>query len=368
MTARLRRLWLNIHLWLGVGLVVALIPLSVSGALLVWDQPLQRMLNADRYAVAKVEPQMSASDYAAAAQGAFGERAQVTSVRLPAEAGVPVTVVGQMAGAPGPGGRPRQLTAWLDPADARVTGVEEVAKSFFSVLHRLHGTLLIPNVGRKVVGWLGWAMTISCVTGLILWWPRAGFVKGLRWRRTPMVVDNLHHTIGFWICLPLAVLSLTGVYISFPQTARALFGQPAAQGPQRPRTPPAPLSETALTIDEAISTARVLVPEGEPRQVTFPTKGRDPSWRIDMAPPQGKPTTVLVSDASREVRPDRAGPGGRSADPTSRLMRKIHDGADTGPVWQTIIFLGGLAPAVLGVTGVWMWLARRSRKAALAAK
>lgn len=31
--ATLRRLWLNVHLWLGVGLASLLIPISVSGAL-----------------------------------------------------------------------------------------------------------------------------------------------------------------------------------------------------------------------------------------------------------------------------------------------------------------------------------------------
>jgi uncharacterized iron-regulated membrane protein len=64
--------------------------------------------------------------------------------------------------------------------------------------------------------------------------------------------------------------------------------------------------------------------------------------------------------ASRE----RAAPEG-GPDPLSRWMRKIHDGADTGPVWQTVIFLGGIAPPVLGITGVVMWLRRRRRRLAI---
>jgi uncharacterized iron-regulated membrane protein len=36
-----------------------------------------------------------------------------------------------------------------------------------------------------------------------------------------------------------------------------------------------------------------------------------------------------------------------------------------GFLWQTIIFLAGLAPAVLGVTGFVMWLRRRARQRAL---
>ena len=46
-------------------------------------------------------------------------------------------------------------------------------------------------------------------------------------------------------------------------------------------------------------------------------------------------------------------------------MRQIHDGNDMGIVWQTIIFLAGLAPAILGITGVVMWLRRRARRRAI---
>ena len=46
-------------------------------------------------------------------------------------------------------------------------------------------------------------------------------------------------------------------------------------------------------------------------------------------------------------------------------MRKIHDGGDTGLIWQTIIVLGGVAPVVLSVTGLIMWLRRRARRLAM---
>jgi uncharacterized iron-regulated membrane protein len=362
----LRSLWLNIHLWLGVGLFLVLIPLGVTGSILVWDQSLERPLNAERYAVADTRAVLSPSSYVEAAEAAFAGRATTTTLRLPDKAGVPVTVVGQMAGAPGPGGRPRQLTAWLDPKTAAVTDVAEVQRSGFSVIHRLHGSFLIPGVGRKIVGWLGWAMTISSITGVILWWPRNGAVlKGLRWTRTPSTWDNLHHLVGFWVCLPLAILSLTGVYISFPQTSRAVFGQPTSSAPQRPRTPPVPLKETGLTVDEAVATAKAEVDGAQLLSVTYPTAGREPSWRVELQ--AGEAAKVLqVSDGDRTVKADRGRPAGRAGqDPVSRLMRQVHDGAGMGPIWQTIIFLAGLAPAALGTTGVVMWLKSRRRKAQL---
>jgi len=41
-------------------------------------------------------------------------------------------------------------------------------------------------------------------------------------------------------------------------------------------------------------------------------------------------------------------------------MRRLHDGTGMGPVWQAIIFLGGIIPAILSVTGTIIWI--RSRK------
>jgi len=241
--------------------------------------------------------------------------------------------------------------------------------------HVLHGSLQIPDIGRKVVGWLGWAMFVSSATGLWLWWPRhAGFVKGLRWRRGASTLFNLHHMIGFWVCLPLAVLSLTGVYISFPQTSHALFGVPApAARPGGPGRFAPPIAHPTTGLETAVAAAMSARPGATLTGVNTPTKGKDPAWRIQLSQPGAKdPATVQVNDATGEVKKPRgrqgAGPGGGGEggpDPLSRWMRRIHDGAEMGIVWQTIIFLAGMAPAVLGVTGLVMWLRRRGRRLAI---
>lgn len=363
--ARLRHLWLDVHLWIGLGLLVLLIPVSVSGSLLVWHDALDRALYAERYEVSGPDARLPVGAYAEAAAEAFGGRAVLTQLRLPQEAGDPVVAVGRLKGPPGPNGRPRTLNVWIDPPTGKVLATGETARSVTNWLHRLHGTLMIPQVGRKVVGWLGWAMFVSCATGLWLWWPRNGDIaKGLRWRRGSSQLFNLHHTVGFWVCLPLAVLSLTGVYISFPQTSRALFG--VESPPPRPGGRfPAPLEAPALTLDAAVAAAQAKAAGAQVVSVSTPSQGKAPAWRVQLRAAGAKdPATFQVVDASGEVKPPRPG-GGEGPDPLSRWMRRIHDGADMGMLWQTVIFLGGLAPAVLGVTGVVMWLRRRTRRLAL---
>ncbi len=341
----------------------------------MWHDALDRALYADRYAVSGPQASQPITAYAAAAEQAFAGRAALTQIRLPQEAGDPVVAVGRLEGPPGPGGRPRTLNVWIDPPTGKVLSTGEIAKTFTQWLHVLHGSLQIPDIGRKVVGWLGWAMFVSSATGLWLWWPRhAGFVKGLRWRRGASTMFNLHHMIGFWICLPLAVLSLTGVYISFPQTSHALFGVPApAARPSGPGRFAPPIAQPTTSLEAAVATAMADKPGATLASVSTPTKGKEPAWRVQVREPGAKqPATVQVNDATgavkkarREGQGARAGGGEGGPDPLSRWMRRIHDGADMGIVWQTIIFLAGIAPAVLGVTGLVMWLRRRARQKAL---
>lgn len=372
--ARLRRLWLDVHLWIGAGLLLALIPLSVTGSVLVWHDQIDRALYAHRYATTGPAASRPVSDYAQAAQAAFGGRAQLTQLRLPQKAGDPVVAVGRIAVEPDPGGRPRTLNAWIDPPTARVLDTGEVARGLTMTLHRLHGSLMIPEVGRKVVGWLGWAMFVSCATGLWLWWPRhGGVVKGLRWRRGASTLFNLHHLVGFWVCIPLAVLSLTGVYISFPQTSRALFGLP--QPPPRNASPgrfAPPLPETRMTLAQAVAAAQARTPGAAVAEVNVPTRGDEPAWRVGLKTAGDERAQIIqVVDATGQAKAAR----GRSERPAvspsgppdeiSPLVRRIHDGADMGIVWQVIIFVAGLAPVLLGISGVVMWLRRRARRRAI---
>src|SRR5262249_44076178 len=98
--------------------------------------------------------------------------------------------------------------------------VMEFRSSFFGFLHVFHENLTIPEYsGRQIVGWAGIGMLIMSVTGLWLWWPLgSGFLCGLRWARSRRFTFNLHHLLGFWLSIPLAVV--TGLYLAFPQTYR----------------------------------------------------------------------------------------------------------------------------------------------------
>ncbi len=65
--------------------------------------------------------------------------------------------------------------------------------------------------------------------------------------------------------------------------------------------------------------------------------------------------TVADSDSKATLLPAKP-------ETLARTMRRIHDGTGMPFVWQVIIFVGGILPALLAVTGILMWLRMRRRR------
>jgi uncharacterized iron-regulated membrane protein len=350
----LRNAWFQVHKWIGLVLAILIIPLCITGAVLVWDEALDHSLNPQRYAVSgqqTIDPQL----YVQAAKAALGPDDRVSTLTLPDGDGPVIVAVIPTGKAKPQAGPPARVNVWLDPPTARVLDKASSASGAIRVMHQIHGSLLIPVWGRSIVGWIGVAMLFSCFTGLWLWWPTVGkWVRGLRWRRHRNLDTNLHHLFGFWIALPLFVLSLTGAWISFP----AFFGGgQRTPGPDRAAMARArPLEAPATTLDSAMGAAQVALP-GDIESVGWPTDLKA-EWTVTMA--DGR--QIKVDDATGTT---KASPPPK--EDTARLMRRIHDGTRMGFVWQVIIFLGGMLPALLGVTGVIMWWRARIWKAELKA-
>jgi uncharacterized iron-regulated membrane protein len=358
---RLRGLWFQVHKWIGLSLAILIIPISISGAALVWHDWLDETINPQRYAVTG-EAALGPAAYAASAQAALGPGERVASIRYPEHGHGPVVVSAVRPGE----GRPLRTNIWLDPATGRVLDAAPADAGLVRFMHGLHGSLTVPGWGRTIVGWVGVLMFGSCLTGIWLWWPLTGSLRrGFRWKRQNSTNANLHHLVGFWVLLPLAMLSFTGFWISFP----SVFGRfEAAQpkgggGPDRARAARAqPLPRTAMTADQALAAARPLA-TGARVTLTWPTD-QAAAWKIAFAREAGGPAEVAVDDSGGAVTPPRP----PRPETNARLMRRLHDGTGMGALWQTLIFLGGIIPAILAVTGIVMWLRSRGWRAALAEK
>ena len=348
-----RQLWLTIHLWLGIGLALLLVPISLSGSLLVWHDHLDAMVSPGRYAATV----RSAVACFGADEDRGGEnRSRICALDCPISRRRRMADRGFGPRSPHRTGRPTPvLSVYLDPPTGRVLDVVNFRDSLIGFLHRFHENLTIPEYsGRAIVGWAGVGMLILSLTGIYLWWPRnGGFLLGLRWRRGPTLPLNLHHLFGFWIAIPLAVVSATGIYLGFPQQARDLLSSVASITPQQRGGFNVPLLRTVnLTVDAALDAAIKADPGSQPAAIFAPTQQNN-AWRVQLrSPNMAGVMTVLVDD--------RTGAASKSAqlsgDRIALWIRWIHEGSHSGTIWQVIVFVCGLLPTLFTITGIMIWL------------
>ena len=355
---KLRNAWFQFHKWIGILLAILIIPISISGSALVWHDWLDETLNPGRYAVTSSDVRLSASEYVEAARPALNPGERVSAIRYPEGGEGPVLIIALAPPKEGANGRPVRNQVWLDPATGKILDSAPSSAGAVQFLHVLHGSLLVPGTGRQIVGWVGVFMLISSLTGIWLWWPVSGSVrKGFKWKRQPKLSANLHHQAGFWIAIPLAMLSFTGVWISFPSFFGPLSGASAQKG-GRP-APAAPLAEPAMTPEQALASVAAFATH-ELVSVTWPTD-KAPKWKVAYTR-DGGPAEYEIADASGEVTP----PKPPQPETIARTMRRWHDGTGMGTAWQIVIFLGGIIPAILSVTGIMMWLNARKWRGDLA--
>jgi uncharacterized iron-regulated membrane protein len=106
----------------------------------------------------------------------------------------------------------------------------------------------------------------------------------------------------------------------------------------------------------AIAKAR---PNSEIASISYPTKQSN-GWRVQMRDAgKREPVTLSVNDRTGAMSVIEPFKGDRIAS----WIRWLHEGSHAGEVWRFIVFLSGVMPAILGVTGILLWLRQRRQRA-----
>ena len=355
----MRRVWLQIHLWLGLTLGVLGAIVGVTGSVLVFDQEIDRMLNPQRYATSGTAVTLPYADYAQRAARAVGESARTVNLRLPASGGMPIVA---FVRAPEGTGLRR---VYLDPPTGRVLDAP-LGRGLIGWAHDLHESLTLRDYnGREIVGAVGVAMLVSSLSGIYLWWPGRRITRRhLGLRRGVALSRNLHQTLGLYASLVLAMLSFTGAVIAFPDATRAIVGTFTAVSPPPRGIEASPATGRPMSPDEAAALARARLPGATVTGVGFPAGPRGP-YRIALheAGDDG-----ARGGAAIFIDP-RSGAALRQIDRATRTagdaflgyQRPLHEGDPLGLIGRVVICVVGLLPPLFVVTGTIMWLAPRRR-------
>jgi uncharacterized iron-regulated membrane protein len=365
------------HFYAGLLVLPVLMLMALTGALYLFsteiDAAVYRNLSQVEARAATTPPDR----WVAAAEAGTGGK--VVNLRLPARSDEAVRLTVSL-----PDGG--QRTAFVDPHDARLTGVTAFG-GVMETVKRLHSLVLLGSWANYVVEIVaGWAL-ILVATGVFMWWPRGSgvgvvSVRATDPKRRPFWRD-VHAVTGLYAGGVIAFLVITGMPWS------AFWGDQymaavKANGLGRPKPPAAASPFTHAAHENApvgvgwimegmvmpsprtgsASLSRVVeVADGQglvrPYQVSIPA---DPAlaWTTARLVRQVEDTRILYIDAaSGAVRADiRYGQFGIGAKAFEWGIA-VHQGTQYGWVNRTVMLVGCIAIWVLAISGLVMWWKRR---------
>ncbi len=245
-----------------------------------------------------------------------------------------------------------EAAAYLD-ANGQIVDVWTQNGRLEDWLFDLHHRLLLGKTGSVVSGVIGFASAALVLAGLVAFWPaRRGLWRGLRLDQLNRVqLLSLHRNLGLLTALPAAFILLTGAFLSFPVTTRAVFERFDTAVPAQP------ISSAPGQIDwpPVLQAAAARFPGAELRMVVWPDQTGPVIIRLRQQAewhPNGRtvvnvdPSTggiVWVEDAQT------AGTGRRAFN----AIYPLHAGFVGGRLYDLLIGLTGLALATLSGLGAW---------------
>jgi uncharacterized iron-regulated membrane protein len=358
-----RKFLFPLHLWSGLILGIVIVLIGLSGSIGVFAP-----LFSEPPAV-----QVTAADIPALNNGLAAARAAVgapqwanASITLPKGSHDPVIISF---------GSKLPMVA-TDPGTGRVLATFSVKRpAWFTAILRFHGGLLVPGRAATVEGWFGLAMIFLGLTGLYLWWPKAGrwkyaFIvrrtaKGLRFHR------ELHAAAGIWTLVIYLLVTTTGLVYGFPETTDAVIkfvtgeADPRFQAHLEPPTVPASAGATIIGPDAAFAAANKA--SGRPAlSLTMPgwKPGQPTLLPIIAQTDVGALNRIYLDPYHNTIIPNPDPPSNSAYNMVLTLV-KLHIGYGFGPIYTVLVFISGLMPLIFFVTGVMMWLKKRRARLAM---
>jgi uncharacterized iron-regulated membrane protein len=375
---KLRRIIFWCHLPVGVLAGLVILNMCVTGVLLTYEKQITSWADTRGYRSAPPATQtqhLSIETLITKARDARG--ANPTSITLKADPAAPAEI-----------GFGRETTLFVNPYTGAIMGEgSQRVRSFFRGVTEWHRWLGANgdnrNVARAITGACNLGFLFLVSSGFFLWWPRKWNRKSLRnvtWFRRGLPSKardfNWHNTIGFWSAVPLFIIVLSAVVISYSWAGNLVY-RVAGETPPAPRpnqqAPASPSNTTVNNVDAAWFRAEQQVTDWRSLTLQLPAAESTPlTFNIDSGTggqPQKRSQLVLDRSTGDVVRWEPFSTYTRGRQLRS-ILRFAHTGEVAGVFGQTVAGLVSIGGAVLVVTGLALatrrllaWIAKRSKPA-----
>ena len=369
---KLRRFWLQLHLYLGLSVGAVFVLLGLTGSLLVFYTTLDNLaLPAISSPSPGNQPQApSPQAILDKLRADFPTRNAGWRIELPLHADDPVLArylkpaeTRQLHFAP--------LMVTLDPHSLEVTSERLWGNTVMTWLYDLHYTLLLDLDGKTILAIVSLFLLISLLTGLYLWWPqgKGNWHKALTYRRQAHLYKRIfdwHKLAGIYGLLVLLVLVLSGLMLEKPSWFEGWIG--AKHGLQHMGSAVAPpehgaaIPAAALSLDQMAVTALAQFPGSRLRWIYTPDSAQGQyQFRLYQAGEPGLrfPKTIVQFDQQGNLVSTHDYFADSAGDKLLNWLHPLHNGEVLGLFGRWLVLLTGLLPLVLFVTGWLRWRHKR---------
>lgn len=348
-----RSIWFQLHLWIAWISAIPIILLCLTGAILSFEQEIFRWEHSNLYNLEISDQKLTVGEVIKTYQTAEPPL-RVNHLGIPQS---PEHAYSAYTS----GGR-----VFVNP----YTGELSRLNDGFSISHLLidvHRRLATGAIGRQIAAISSLLLTITCIVGLVLWWPLRGKTFLRAWKRGQAL--DWHNALGLVAMVPLIIMAITGMNFTWGHYVWPIFEGDTPSQPPRP-TATAPEGAQKLPIDVVVEKALSLMPDvtwigfqpsnnKSAAQAFFFSDGTNNNIQLFLDPYTGQELARRGTDNKPKsmvgwVRSQFAG---------------LHTLHPFGRLATTIWGLLSLSGTVLVVTGMWISIKRwrRSKKRAVRA-
>jgi uncharacterized iron-regulated membrane protein len=285
-------------------------------------------------------------------------------------------------------------STYLNPYTGEaMDGAGAGTRAFFGSVTSLHRWLSLSGstqVGGAIMDVSNLLFLFLVVSGLYLWLPptfhwvriKAHLLLRLNLPSAQARHYNWHHVFGIWALVPLFVIVLSGVIISYPWASRLMYAAVGEEAPARggrggggggqAAQPEGPvLQGDALAVSALIEAAAVEAPRWRTARVTLPAENAAQLQLVlDEGNGQqaGARTNFVLDRATGTIVSQQSALAATKGARLRSWMRFAHTGQIYGIVGQTIAGLASLAGVLLVYTGISLGIRRLVRMQGQAAK
>ena len=381
---RLRKIIFWCHLPIGILGGAIILVMCVTGVLLTYEKQIIAWADTRNYKVDSPSPDAKHLPLPTLLERAREtKKTEPTAITRRANVNAPIEITFG-----------REGTLFLNPYTGAIFGEgSRGVRSFFRTVTDWHRWLGAQgehrNTMRAITGACNLGFLVLVCSGFYLWWPQRWSLRLLRnvtWFRRGLPSKardfNWHNVIGFWSAVPLFIIVLSAVVISYTWAGNLVYrivgenppaprtNQPAAN-PASAKAQKLETTETTMDLDSLFAQAEQQVTGWQSISHQLTSSADAPlTFSIDRGnggQPQKRAQLVLDRKSGNVVRfePFSANTRGRQL---RSILRLAHTGEVLGVPGQTIAGIVSLGGAFLVWTGfalAWRrlrgWLGRRAK-------